>query len=998
MPATPVLEDTLSQTERNKLAYPDPFFDLARNYIPKNIKTLFKFCRTFFYTTGFLRNVVTKLTEYPVTDILYDDTIDAEARKKWDTALHRKLKIKSFLIEIGLDFFIYGNALISIYMKPTRFLKCTTCKEEHPIDNVKYKLEKFKFKGTCPSCKGKGVVFSIKDTYLKTIDNFKFVRWAPENIDIDYNPLTGTSIYYYTIPSKIKAAIIAGNQAIIREVPALFLESLEKKKRIELDPKNLFHFKRPTLAEDDMGWGKPIILPALKEIYYLQTLRRGNEAIANDHVIPKKSIYPANTTTLDPYSVVPYTTVLTNNGIKELQHVDFKKDKLYSYNREETDVIDWKLREIEDWDYLVKVTAAKQPAFPIKVNSVHPFRVWVPSQKEHSWKMAKSLSVDDYLAYPVPILKEGTGCIQMIDTEELLKEIEFGSCSNSITTKISTNERFFRFIGLFISEGYLHQTGRVTFTFNSNETDLHKFVADYLNELAPNCKDASTYTNGTVTQVTKCSIKLKMLLEKLVGNLSDKKHLTYFRNKIDKTQLLALLQGLYEGDGCFRYSKNHGNAKYPKITLQLANLDISYFVWEHLLCFGLCSSIATYKKGSYKRTWTNDLTGKPAETLAIMLNIIDKFTYATESLNSTYFFHDDFVYTKVNSIKKIKERMVLSIEVDNNTHSYLTLAKSNKNTQMNLGKWKGQIEAQIKKWKYDPNHIGVFPIPIGYQELGGNARTLLLTPEMKFIEESIINSLGVPVEFVKGGTTWTGSSISLRIVENHFLTYRELLLDFLNYFVVPGLVSRLKYSPTKLKFKKFKMSDDIQAKNLVIQLGEQGKISDAKLLDEFGFDAEEEQEALKRSRSTRFDEQVAMQEATAEAQGRGAVILAKYQARAQAIAAHENLIIETELLQDELARENNGITDDPVKVVEEYALKILAMTPAQQNKTLNSMAKTMPITYSLVVRRIQAKQLEQAQQQAFIEQSFEPQSAPEKKKSTSPAKKEKTKGQTVGEP
>lgn len=29
----------------------------------------------------------------------------------------------------------------------------------------------------------------------------------------------------------------------------------------------------------------------------------------------------------------------------------------------------------------------------------------------------------------------------------------------------------------------------------------------------------------------------------------------------------------------------------------------------------------------------------------------------------------------------------------------------------------------------------------------------MLTPEMKFLEEIIINSLGVPIEFIKGGAS-----------------------------------------------------------------------------------------------------------------------------------------------------------------------------------------------------------------------------------------------------
>ena len=31
-----------------KLDYPSPFFDISSSYMPKSIKTLFKYCRNFF--------------------------------------------------------------------------------------------------------------------------------------------------------------------------------------------------------------------------------------------------------------------------------------------------------------------------------------------------------------------------------------------------------------------------------------------------------------------------------------------------------------------------------------------------------------------------------------------------------------------------------------------------------------------------------------------------------------------------------------------------------------------------------------------------------------------------------------------------------------------------------------------------------------------------------------------------------------------------------------
>lgn len=620
--------------------YPNPFFSLADNSLPKNIKTLFKYCRDFYHTNAFLRNVIKKLTEYPITDILYNSTVSPEDKKKYDSLLNDKLKIKSFLIGIGTDFYTFGNSFISVYILPTRYLKCTKCGEEHPIDDIKYKMkENFSFYGPCRSCGATDIKLNPVDQITPSIENFRLLRWAPENIDIEWNPITNSATYYYKIPEKVKQDIIKGNKTVIKDIPLVFLESLKNKKKIEMDPKNFFHFKAPGLAEEDMAWGKPLILPALKDIYYLQTLRRGNEAIANEHIVPKKAIYPGMTSSMDPYS------------------------------------------------------------------------------------------------------------------------------------------------------------------------------------------------------------------------------------------------------------------------------------------------------------------------------------------------------------------------------------------SMNLGEWQGKVTEQIRKWKSDPNHIAVFPIPIGYSELGGNAKMLLLTPEMKFLEETIINSLGVPIEFIKGGTSWSGSSVSLRIVENGFLTYRELLLDFLNYFLVPRIGTLLEFPLVKLHFKKFKMADDSESKQLYVNLNQAGKISDARLLDEFGLDFTEEQAAISKSRESERDERVRDATAQAEANGEAQLVNAKYQAAAQQAMTDETFKIRAAALENEFAAENINIPEDSFTLVTKMALQLIGWAPEEQQAKLQEMSKKMPITASLVAERLQELQIQKMNNQQLMEQysgpvpspasTGQPQQAtgappPNKKEVGSreqdkiKLKKEKTKGQTRG--
>ena len=52
---------------------------------------------------------------------------------------------------------------------------------------------------------------------------------------------------------KRKKQIVGGVKYVVETTPKIFLQALRSKKSIELDPNNLFHFKRPTLAEQDGG-------------------------------------------------------------------------------------------------------------------------------------------------------------------------------------------------------------------------------------------------------------------------------------------------------------------------------------------------------------------------------------------------------------------------------------------------------------------------------------------------------------------------------------------------------------------------------------------------------------------------------------------------------------------------------------------------------------------------------------------------------------------------
>jgi len=555
--------------------YPNPFFDLSRTFVPSNVKTLFTYCRSFFYKNEFINSVLYKLTEYPITEILVQHE-NPDIKEAYRTILNHNIKIKTLLTEIGLDYHTFGNCFVSINIKFKRYLTCPLCKESFQLQEQKdLKFVNWKFAGKCCRCKQEVLDFAVEDRPLETPDAITFVRWVPERIDIDYDPLTGDVVYTTTVDSKVKKALLNGNRKALERTPLLYINAIKNDKKIELNPDNLYHFRRPSIADDDMGWGKPILLPTLSVIWYMQILRRGNEAIAMEHVIPNRAIFPSSQGNVDPY------------------------------------------------------------------------------------------------------------------------------------------------------------------------------------------------------------------------------------------------------------------------------------------------------------------------------------------------------------------------------------------TQMNLPKWRAQVERQLKMWKEDPNHIGIFPIPMGMQSFGGDAKALNVTPELKFLEESVINSLGVPVEFIKGGANWTGSSISLRIVENHFISYREYLLDFLNYFALPKISEFLSLPPVKVKFRKFKMSDDSEYKNLLIQLAQLGKVSDSKLLENFGEDPDEDHKLQMRDMEFQAELQKMVANRQAEAQGRGMVTQMKFQAQAEHAYLDEKAKIREALFAEDIANENAKVPRKSTNLIEQYTYEVMALPPEDQALTMNKMYAVMPMTAMAVLHRMQ---------------------------------------------
>jgi hypothetical protein len=102
-------------------------------------------------------------------------------------------------------------------------------------------------------------------------------------------------------------------------------------------------------------------------------------------------------------------------------------------------------------------------------------------------------------------------------------------------------------------------------------------------------------------------------------------------------------------------------------------------------------------------------------------------------------------------------------------------------------------------------------------------------------------------------------------------------------WVMQEIATFLDWPVAKIRFKPFKMADDLQRKAFLAQINQMGKLSDTSLLAECDYDQKEENAIMIRETDDRLAATKKQQLAMAEMQGESQLIMAKYQAKAQQV-------------------------------------------------------------------------------------------------------------------
>jgi hypothetical protein len=267
--------------------YDDPFLDMAATKLPKSFKKLLELCQIFALTHPQIAPIIWRLAEYPITSLVYKGGEESERQHK--NIFEKKLKIMEKMVEWGLDYYGYGNCFVSISFPFIRVYRCQGCRAVLQSREVRYQYTGGRFQGRCRSCGGERE-FEPQDQYVKDSSGINVFRLEPQLMTPKFNRVTGAYFYYYDMPPDLVRSVESGDRDIIDSTPIEYLRCIKLKRKMKL--KRVFHFKRPTLSGRDMQWGLPLVLPALKDAYLNQVYKKADEAIALEHSVPLRVIFP----------------------------------------------------------------------------------------------------------------------------------------------------------------------------------------------------------------------------------------------------------------------------------------------------------------------------------------------------------------------------------------------------------------------------------------------------------------------------------------------------------------------------------------------------------------------------------------------------------------------------------------------------------------------------------------------------------------------------------
>ncbi|MFH0738214.1 MAG: LAGLIDADG family homing endonuclease [Candidatus Micrarchaeota archaeon] len=303
----------------------------------------------------------------------------------------------------------------------------------------------------------------------------------------------------------------------------------------------------------------------------------------------------------------------------------------------------------------------------VGLTSDHLVFVWNKKQGFH-WKKAgkilKSKRGDhrkgDYLVFPLPKEKNGGKNIKI---DELVKDgwvkeggfiypkgkNQFGAefkykLKHRLNNELQLTNELLEFFGYFISEG---NVSRGSVIISNTDTSIiervHAIGAEAFGFEPYIHTQKKVKNHKTCYQVQFSSMILRKLFKALFGEGCENKKLPFFVHSLENSQKLALLKGLFRGDG----SKWKSTEGMDVVSYVSMSKTLIFDIWMLLAGIGIVGAV---KRNRKKNAYEIRIRGKQLKLLG---DIFEKYATGGREMNRGFFIVDNYI---VMGIRKLERR------------------------------------------------------------------------------------------------------------------------------------------------------------------------------------------------------------------------------------------------------------------------------------------------------------------------------------------------------
>lgn len=287
-----------------------PWLDFSSEALPQQHRSVLDFCHFLWCQNSDIREGLRRAIAYFKTDIEIlsldpDENLSTQEKEKWRTYFLDTLRIQEQFSQVGMDLTCYGNYFLTVVVPFERFLACPQCEAQFSLEVVATQpVFKFQWDGgrllflaDCPRCHlGRGYrgPWRVRDYPLNLEKNLGYKFLPPQEMEQLYCDWTGKSSWRWRIPGHYTAKIRRGDRFHLASVPQVVLECIRHGVPLQFHEDMILHGRENVPSGlPNRGWGISRILLAFRDLWQLQVLRRANEALTLDYLIPTRLIFPA---------------------------------------------------------------------------------------------------------------------------------------------------------------------------------------------------------------------------------------------------------------------------------------------------------------------------------------------------------------------------------------------------------------------------------------------------------------------------------------------------------------------------------------------------------------------------------------------------------------------------------------------------------------------------------------------------------------------------------